>query len=258
MWSTLVDAGGHRQTELADRRTPLTNPTAIVPIAQVHGEGPATGAAAGGVRVQRPVQLPPGGLQEPRGGQGPPAPPRGLPVRECMHVFCFCCQLCRDRLGCDSCWLANSPALDPTDPSPFLCPFLLSLYACRCKEPGKGWGVRCLDPIPAGSFVTDYLGEILREEDAEKRGIRCVRGLRLVVGGWWNWLADRPRCSCSLLIGLDFLLIFPCSMIMCRHSKGDQYLFTLDMWATDAARWVRVCVCVCGWVHTALHSRPCC
>lgn len=32
----------------------------------------------------------------------------------------------------------------------------------RCVEPGKGWGVRCVDPIPAGSFICDYVGEVRR------------------------------------------------------------------------------------------------
>ncbi len=53
---------------------------------QLHGQGPAAGAAAGGVRVQRPLQLPPRGLQEPRGGERAAAPPRGFPVRTCAHA----------------------------------------------------------------------------------------------------------------------------------------------------------------------------
>jgi euchromatic histone-lysine N-methyltransferase len=32
-----------------------------------------------------------------------------------------------------------------------------------------GWGVRSLDFIPNGSFVCEYLGELLNNEDAQKR-----------------------------------------------------------------------------------------
>ena len=59
----------------------------------------------------------------------------------------------------------------------------------RCAEREKGWGVRCLETIPAGTYVTDYIGEILTESKAEERGMK----------------------------------------------KGDEYLFTLDMWTKQKA-----------------------
>eukprot|EP00904_Undaria_pinnatifida_P002305 jgi/Undpi1/12075/HiC_scaffold_4.g01773.m1 len=34
----------------------------------------------------------------------------------------------------------------------------------------QGWGLRCRDRIPAGSFVACYLGEVLRDRDADERG----------------------------------------------------------------------------------------
>lgn len=50
----------------------------------------------------------------------------------------------------------------------------LPLEVFRCTDPSKGWGVRCSVDIPAGTYVADYLGEVLREEDAETRGlVRC-------------------------------------------------------------------------------------
>lgn len=58
------------------------------------------------------------------------------------------------------------------------------------RTPGKGWGVRCRVDILAGTYVTNYLGEIVPEAVAEKRGVLC----------------------------------------------GDEYLFNLDMWASDVAR----------------------
>lgn len=40
----------------------------------------------------------------------------------------------------------------------------------RCDKPEKGWGLRCLDTIPAGTFVACYLGEVLREGDVDEHG----------------------------------------------------------------------------------------
>ncbi|CAB1107992.1 unnamed protein product [Ectocarpus sp. CCAP 1310/34] len=40
----------------------------------------------------------------------------------------------------------------------------------RCAEPGKGWGLRCVEPIPAGSFVACYLGEVLTDRSVDDRG----------------------------------------------------------------------------------------
>lgn len=47
----------------------------------------------------------------------------------------------------------------------------LRLEVFRCKEKNKGWGVRCKDDIQPGTFISDYLGEVLMEEDTEKRGL---------------------------------------------------------------------------------------
>lgn len=47
----------------------------------------------------------------------------------------------------------------------------LRLEVFRCDNPLKGWGVRCIDDIQAGTYVADYLGEMLLEEDSEKRGL---------------------------------------------------------------------------------------
>ena len=38
------------------------------------------------------------------------------------------------------------------------------------KTKNKGWGLRTLEPIPKGSFVGEYLGEIISAEEAERRG----------------------------------------------------------------------------------------
>ncbi|CAM9944502.1 unnamed protein product [Ectocarpus fasciculatus] len=46
----------------------------------------------------------------------------------------------------------------------------LPLQVFRCAEPGKGWGLRCVEPIPAGSFVACYLGEVLTDRSVDDRG----------------------------------------------------------------------------------------
>lgn len=37
------------------------------------------------------------------------------------------------------------------------------------KTKNKGWGVRCRNPIPIGTFVCEYCGELIDEEEAERR-----------------------------------------------------------------------------------------
>lgn len=36
----------------------------------------------------------------------------------------------------------------------------------------KGWGLFALEPIPKGSFVVEYVGELIDNKEAEKRGRR--------------------------------------------------------------------------------------
>ena len=47
----------------------------------------------------------------------------------------------------------------------------LRLEVFRCDNPLKGWGVRCKTDIYPGTYITDYLGELLREKDSETRGM---------------------------------------------------------------------------------------
>lgn len=46
----------------------------------------------------------------------------------------------------------------------------LPLEVFRCKEAGKGWGVRCKIDISPGTFICDYTGEVISESAADKRG----------------------------------------------------------------------------------------
>jgi [histone H3]-N6,N6-dimethyl-lysine9 N-methyltransferase len=40
----------------------------------------------------------------------------------------------------------------------------------------KGWGVRTLYDLPAGTFLSVYAGEILNDEDANRRGVQKSMG----------------------------------------------------------------------------------
>lgn len=46
----------------------------------------------------------------------------------------------------------------------------LPLELFRCTPPEKGWGVRCKEMIPSGTFVASYHGELLSEAECEQRG----------------------------------------------------------------------------------------
>lgn len=47
----------------------------------------------------------------------------------------------------------------------------LRLEVFRCPNPDKGWGVRCTQNIPPGTYIADYIGEVLSEKSAEHRGL---------------------------------------------------------------------------------------
>lgn len=41
------------------------------------------------------------------------------------------------------------------------------LEVFRCLNPSKGWGVRCNQDLPSGTFLVEYCGEVVRDRDAE-------------------------------------------------------------------------------------------
>lgn len=83
----------------------------------------------------------------------------------------------------------------------------LPLEVFRCENPKKGWGVRCREDIPAGTFIATYLGEILLDADADVRGLnisdeylydvdnfgRSVASHKLKELGLMASLSDIPR-----------------------------------------------------------------
>ena len=42
---------------------------------------------------------------------------------------------------------------------------------------GRGWGIKTLDMIRKNSFVIEYIGEIITNEEAENRGVKYGRHL---------------------------------------------------------------------------------
>jgi SET domain-containing protein len=46
----------------------------------------------------------------------------------------------------------------------------LPLQVFKCEAANKGWGVRCAEVISAGTFISEYVGEILLDSDVDKRG----------------------------------------------------------------------------------------
>ena len=43
----------------------------------------------------------------------------------------------------------------------------------------RGWGLRCLDDIPRGTFICTYSGQILNEEMADKVGFLIISKIAL-------------------------------------------------------------------------------
>ncbi|XP_066913327.1 histone-lysine N-methyltransferase EHMT2-like [Clytia hemisphaerica] len=63
------------------------------------------------------------------------------------------------------------------------------------KTRTKGWGLRTLTPITQGSFILSYIGELITDEEAEKREDTYLFNLDLKTSG------DEPNCMDALRIG---------------------------------------------------------
>lgn len=44
---------------------------------------------------------------------------------------------------------------------------------CIFRTNGRGWGVKTIEPIKPNTFVTEYVGEVITNEEAERRGKKC-------------------------------------------------------------------------------------
>lgn len=40
----------------------------------------------------------------------------------------------------------------------------------RCSD-AKGWGLKCVEDIPVGALIDEYVGEIINTDEAERRGL---------------------------------------------------------------------------------------
>ena len=44
---------------------------------------------------------------------------------------------------------------------------------CIFRTRGRGWGVKATQPIKSNTFVSEYVGEVITNDEAEKRGEKC-------------------------------------------------------------------------------------
>ena len=124
---------------------------------------------------------------------------------DCDAEFLTGCTVCGDCYGHASCSCLQEQAVQAGcktyDADGLLCaPYGTPLYecnsACHCdptcrnrivqrgikariqvyKTRYKGWAVRALETIPAGSFVMEYVGEVIRTDEAERRGVEYDKG----------------------------------------------------------------------------------
>jgi hypothetical protein len=67
------------------------------------------------------------------------------------------------------------------------------LEVFRCEVKNKGWGLRARVDLPIGTFITDYVGEVLNESDSELRGLTLGDEYLFAMDAW-----ARSR-ACQLL-----------------------------------------------------------
>jgi histone-lysine N-methyltransferase SUV39H len=81
--------------------------------------------------------------------------PPGTPIYEC-NAKCSC----------------------PSDCSNRIVQLGRKIPLCIFRTRGRGWGVKTTEPIKPNTFVTEYVGEVITNEEAEKRGKKCdARGI---------------------------------------------------------------------------------
>jgi len=76
--------------------------------------------------------------------------PPGTPIYEC-NMKCTCPMDCPNRIV----QLGRQ--------------FPLTIFRTR----GRGWGVKATQPIKVNTFVSEYVGEVINNEEAERRGVKC-------------------------------------------------------------------------------------
>lgn len=96
----------------------------------------------------------------------------------------------------------------------------LRLEVFRCSDPSKGWGVRCRDKIAPGTYVADYIGEILPESAAEERGLSKSDEYIFNMDCWGRSVADLRLDQLALKVPVESIP---------RESLVDVSILTKDM-----------------------------
>lgn len=78
----------------------------------------------------------------------------------------------------------------------------LPLQVFRCSDRGKGWGLRCAVDIPPNTYVADYIGEVMLEHDAEKRGLSKTDEYLFTLDRWGRSQACQRLCDLGMKRGL--------------------------------------------------------
>lgn len=67
----------------------------------------------------------------------------------------------------------NAKCSCPSDCSNRIVQLGRKIPLCIFRTKGRGWGVKTTGPIKPNTFVTEYVGEVITNEEAEKRGKKC-------------------------------------------------------------------------------------
>lgn len=67
----------------------------------------------------------------------------------------------------------NTKCSCPSDCSNRIVQLGRKIPLCIFRTEGRGWGVKTTEPIKPNTFVTEYVGEVITNEEAEKRGKKC-------------------------------------------------------------------------------------
>ena len=92
----------------------------------------------------------------------------------------------------------------------------MKLEVFRCSDPNKGWGLRCLENIPAGTYVADYIGEVMLEEDAENRGLNLGDEYLFQLDNWGRSQACQKLTELGMKRGLALELCARCTLLLLR------------------------------------------
>lgn len=64
----------------------------------------------------------------------------------------------------------------------------------------KGWGIRTLDDLPKGTFVCEYIGEILTNSEVQKRNMNTSEGGKMyqifLDSGWDSAASEDDKALC--------------------------------------------------------------